>query len=221
MENFYFQLSYSLNENEQKTYKLGSSEQDFKLLNFNKSNALSNWIVHEFILEVSEATRLNGLRLFNESNNNLKLGFLSLGPPQNETIDTVESLKIKNKSCIRLDNRHYYFVEIEWDFDSKNDIFGYFNVFLKSSKQLDAFKYVGSTTIKCFRLGLELENVYFNYNYESDYNREEDKIIKLLVQFVNEDFKFKNILNETSTIEVELPGQANIKKIIYDFESIF
>lgn len=213
-------------------YKLGATsddkvaEEDFKLLNFKEFKNSSDWYVRDYILEISShQIDLNSLTFSNNHDFAVKLGFLSIHKDDTgeAMLKQVSNLSLKNKSCIRLDNKHFYFVEINWNFDEENKLlnnFNYFNLFLKQSDD-SAFKFIGSTTCKSFNLCLELTNFYFNFSQNSDYNTEASKTCKLLVQCVNEDHEFEDFERESSTIEIEIPGRASISRVVTDFENIF
>jgi mannosyl-glycoprotein endo-beta-N-acetylglucosaminidase len=202
----------------------GSNEiesEEFNVQSFQQTLNSSNWIVREYILDTNKSIGLNGLEIHNESVGDVKLGFLSIMPLKHDFDTKISNFSLKNSKCIRLDNKHYFFVETDWEFSSKcQDEFGYFNLFLKFNDDVP-YKYIGSTTSQDYYLCLELENFYFNYSKDSDYNTEKNKACKLLVQFVNEYIDLKDFGDENLTLEIELPGRGTIKRVVYDFENIF
>ena len=134
----------------------------------------------------------------------------------------VQNINLINKSCLRLDNKHLYFVEINWDLeDDCNEDFKYFNLFIKQNDGVP-FKFIGSTTTQCFSLCLELIDFYFNYSQNSDYNTTENKISKILIQYVSEDYELNEFKQEFhSFVDIEIPGGASISRVVTDFEYVF
>ena len=69
---------------------------------------------------------------------------------------------------------------------------------------------------------LELIDFYFNYSQNSDYNTTENKISKILIQYVSEDYELNEFKQEFhSFVDIEIPGGASISRVVTDFEYVF
>ncbi len=220
-------LVYS-SSNEEKHFIVGSENEDFKFKLFQELKNDYNWTIRDYIVQVkNNSVCLKSLNIINEEQDlSCKVGYLSIHNSFSEVLpimaNKVKNLSFKNKSCIRLDNKHFYSVEINWNLDDDNDKnFKCFNLFMKQNDELP-YKYIGTTTAQYFNLCLELVNFYFNYSKNSDYNTPENKICKISVQYVNENHVSNEFNQEFhSIVDIEIPGGASISRIVTDFEDVF